>query len=97
MNRADAGGRNDAALTGLRVLAMPGTSNAESRYRRRPLEIAKERWGWHIDVMAVPGDRDAYAGLMLPSGAFFTQPDLLESTPWESDPRAVSDIDAKLL
>lgn len=87
-------------MRGLRVLAMlaPGNTD-ETRYVVAPLEAAKARWGWTIDILCEPKDKKVYAALAAPSGRIFAQPTnkvMEQPAPWEADPRSVADVDENL-
>jgi hypothetical protein len=84
-------------LEGRRVLLAPPFGNPEeTHYMVLPLEVAKARWGWQIDVLCTEKDRAAYADFGTPGGKLYIRPDMLEVASWEADADAVADVEQRL-
>ena len=91
--------RGEAALRNLRVLALTSGGTApEERYILRPLEFAKARWNWHIDVLAGSNRVEAVERLAAPHGRIFARLNRSgrEAAAWESDPAVVATVNARL-
>ena len=90
-------GTSDAALEGLRVLALPSSGVApEKHYIFHPLQAAKARWNWHIDLLCGPRPPKEYDELIAPSGRFFVRPKLTKRNRWEDDPQIIADLDRRI-
>lgn len=88
---------SDAALSGLRVLALTSSGFApEKHYIFGPLAAARARWNWNIDVLCGTGDKPVFEKLVGSTGKMFTRPDLSDSTTWDNDPEVVRILDQKL-
>lgn len=86
-----------SGLDNLRVLALPSSGiSAEKKYIFHPLEAAKGRWNWHIDLLSGTSPPTAFKKLAAPDGRFFTRPKLTERAAWEDDARAVAELDRKI-
>ena len=82
---------SDSALVGRKVLFLP-----KSKLFIPLLKTAKERWGWHIDVLYERGDPSRFEELVGPTGTIFKLPDTTRPAAWETDPEAVAAVDQRL-
>lgn len=87
----------DAALSGLKVLALTSSGFApEKHYIFNPLAAAKARWDWQIDLLCGSGDVPAFQKLAGTTGKLFTRPSLSDATPWERNSAIVAELDEKI-
>jgi hypothetical protein len=87
----------NAPLEGMRVLLMLSQIKGDYALRLfRIMEMAKERWGWEINVLCRQSDRDAFIKLVAPSGKIFTYPEMLKPQGWEADSARAAEIERRL-
>ena len=87
----------NAPLEGMRVVMMLSQIKGDYALRLfRIMEMAKERWGWEINVLCRQSDASAFAKLVAPSGTIFTYPEMLTPLPWEADPARTSEVERRL-
>jgi hypothetical protein len=87
----------EAALENLRVLALTSSGEApETHYLFLPLQLAKVRWNWHIDILSDSNRASAYEELVAPHGRIFARPKLSAKEAWEDNAQVVTTVDARL-
>ena len=91
----------DTALHGLRVLALASASarRAGKDYVIEPLEAAKAKWNWRLDIVCDSASARAgvYAHAASPSGRIVVEPNMHPApAPWESDAAYVAGLDATI-
>ena len=92
---------SDHALDDLRVLALLSKTarRPKKHYIFHPLEAAKCKWNWHLDIVcdSASARAGAFTKLASPDGRHFVEPNMHPPVaPWESDEEYLATLDAKI-